>query len=167
MRCVPETISAIIAAMPLYDSTRAFRVARWNVGHSWLLLRSDKSEEHPSTVDVSFKPASAVCLPHTMHGLQIAQVESGDALLSARHLLGRPLTKWEHLFTVDSDAEHGWVVCGAVAAREDDGSSDHPPTFFSGWAPPENVRTLFSTYVDPRERGWRPGTPSSESSPGI
>lgn len=135
-----------INRVTIYESDRTFRVERWSIGHSWLILRSLRTDETPSTLEISFKPVRAICIGQSLDGLRISKTESEPDLSAAIAVLGRPHNKFESCFTVDSRNSHGWVVCGAVAGREDP-EGDYPPSMFSGDFPRTGVETLFSYHT--------------------
>jgi hypothetical protein len=128
--------------MPVYESNRTFRVVRWNLGHSWLVLRTDPTTETPSTIEVSFKPVRALCIASSFDGIRIAPTEAEGDLLAATHVLGAAPDRFQTCFAVDSARAHGWVVCGAVHVLESEGEA---PTvdLATGYRPDDKPMKLF------------------------
>lgn len=54
-----------------FESERPFQMWRYSVGHSMLLLRSTKDEQHDTRVDVLFKRVERLDLPTVCQGLTI------------------------------------------------------------------------------------------------
>jgi hypothetical protein len=57
---------------PILDYSRTFQMWEFLVGHRQLLLRSPKSEEHNTRIDILFKDVSEICLPTILTGLTVS-----------------------------------------------------------------------------------------------
>lgn len=70
-----------------YRSPRRFQVWRYQVGHSQLLIRSVKSADHPSRIDVLFKGVDVIEMPTNFEGLEIIR-DGGRYVLAGKGWTG-------------------------------------------------------------------------------
>ncbi len=97
----------------------------YRVGHSLLLLRSVKSEQQPTRVDVLFKPVAALNLPSKFQTLRIRNADADEAA-SIRSVTGETWSDEQSLFIVEGGAFVGWVLAAVVAHTEDNGEYSDP-----------------------------------------
>jgi len=102
---------------------RSFELWRYFVGHAQLLLRSTKSEEHGTRIDVGFKNVRYVQLPTSMGSLSIEIGADSDLPDDVQQALD---TAGMTIFLVTTDIGHGFVVAGYGGWREDDGEYYEP-----------------------------------------
>lgn len=95
----------------ILESPRKFRVWKYTVSHSMLLLRSIKTHDLPTRIDVLFVDVEHVDIPTNMDGLTISG--TGRYLLSGRD--------W-----------HGSVIALCCRVSEDDGEYVDPSGFHEG-----------------------------------
>jgi hypothetical protein len=107
-----------------FSSKRQFQVWAYTVSHGQLLLRSTKTEEMPTRIDILFKPVSFMELPTLFHGITVCEVESGDA----DGILGRIqaseyhiIYKHQKVYKLSSGDVVAYVVASAFVVHEDDG----------------------------------------------
>lgn len=62
----------------MISTKRFFQILSYSVGHSELLLRSTKSAEFPTRIDVFSKGVKEFHLPSTFNGLSIAEAPRGE-----------------------------------------------------------------------------------------
>ena len=103
---------------------RRFQVWNYTVGHGQLLLRSTKSSEFPTRIDILFKNVTAIHLPTTFDGVTIAEASDEE-----RNRLKIHKNESEKLFIVRGDAFEGYVIAGTVAHHEDEGEHSDPGFF--------------------------------------
>lgn len=109
---------------------RNFQIWKYTVGHSQLLLRSTRTPECPTRIDVFFKNVGAVHLPSTFSGLSIVE-GSHDEVLKTNPLDASSITHGHRkLFVVHGSDFVGYVVAGIVAWHEDEGEY-HEPSYFA------------------------------------
>jgi len=111
---------------------RQFQIWSYIVGHSQLLLRSTKSPDHPTRVDIFFKNVKSIQLPTTIDDFSIVEsdVESVQALsvnLNDADLRNR------RVFLVHGVNCTGYVVAGFMDCREDEGEYNSPSPFEESW----------------------------------
>ena len=58
---------------------RKFQVWRYTVGHKQMLLRSVKSEQAGTRIDVLFKAVEYICIPTTIENIVIEEVKGSTA----------------------------------------------------------------------------------------
>jgi hypothetical protein len=92
-----------------FESSRRFQIWTYQVGHSQLLLRSVKGDDHSSRIDVRFKAVDLIELPSAFDGLVIRR----DGQL---YKLSGPM--WS-----------GRVVAGSCFQAEDTGEYFDPSPF--------------------------------------
>ena len=114
-----------------FDSHRSFRMWSYRVGHNLLLLRSVKSEQEPTRVDVLFKPVAALNLPSEFRGLRIRDADADEAA-SIRSVAGGSWIEEHRLFIVEGGEFTGWVLAAAVAHAEDNGEYSDPSSLADG-----------------------------------
>jgi hypothetical protein len=78
-----------------------------------LLLRSTKSEEHPTRIDVLFQDVRSMSIPTTMDALHVTKLDDRTFRLSG--------TDW-----------NGAVDAGFMVVAEDDGGYADPSSLFVG-----------------------------------
>lgn len=61
-----------------FSSQRVFQVWRYSVSHGQLLLRSTKTAEFPTRVEVLFKSVAFMALPSLLDGLLVSECASAD-----------------------------------------------------------------------------------------
>jgi hypothetical protein len=110
---------------------RVFQVWAFTVGMNRLLLRSTKSETHPTRVDVLFQNVKAMNLPTQLDGLVVT--EAGAAreieIIEETGLLPGEGTVF---FEVESSGRIGFVVAGVVVEDEDEGEFFEPSKYWPG-----------------------------------
>jgi hypothetical protein len=113
----------------IIGSDRQFQVWKYTVGHSQLLLRSVKSSDHPTRIDVLFKGVSQFHLPTVLNGLVIAEGAESDIseLFTLRESEARK--KELKLFPVRGVDFVGYVSALVVFTHEDEGEY-YDPSFF-------------------------------------
>ncbi|MFS8065641.1 MAG: hypothetical protein ACMG6S_04635 [Byssovorax sp.] len=105
--------------------TRSFSVWRYVIGHGQLLLRSPKTEELSTRVDVGFKNVKYVQLPTLMTTLAIRDGSPGDLPEDLRNVVD---LSSKHVYVLDVGGVKGLVVAGYAAWGEDDGEYYQPST---------------------------------------
>lgn len=114
----------------LYSSPRRFALWLYAVGHRTLLLRSVKSAESRTRVDVVFKPVSHLNLPASLDGLVVRMlddVERGTVAGTAR----LSLEPSDRIYAVSGQGFEGWVVSETMGWHEDEGEYNDPSDHFS------------------------------------
>jgi len=114
----------------IIDSERRFQVWKYTVGHGQLLLRSTKSDEFPSRIDVFFKGVQEFHLPTGLTGLSIAEASEEDVRQLCTLRKVAPAGKDVKVFRVQGRDYLGYVSALIVLCHEDDGDY-HDPSFFA------------------------------------
>jgi hypothetical protein len=110
----------------IFNSRRRFQMWRYTVGHSELLLRSIKSGDSSTRIDVFFKNVHVMHLPTIFEGLIITELSHEES----RGLSILPFQGTAKVFGVRGATFAGYVVAGVVAFHEDEGEYNDP-SFFS------------------------------------
>src|SRR5580692_3599743 len=101
------------------DFPRSFQMWAYTVGHAQLLLRSPKSTDLPTRIDVLFKNVAAVHLPTILDGLTISGATEEEK--SELHVqVGLPRLDGRKVFVVRGSNFIGYVIAGVVAWHEDE-----------------------------------------------
>ena len=110
--------------------SRHFQIWNYTVSHSELLLRSTKSAEFPTRIDVLFKGVKEFHLPTSFGGLSITVASEAEVqkLCSLRQPLS--FSKDVKVFKVQGDDFMGYVAALIVVCHEDEGEYNDP-SFFS------------------------------------
>jgi len=112
----------------LLNSSRHFQIWEYTVGHAQLLLRSPKTADLPTRIDVLFKNVGAIQLPTNLDSLRISEGIEGEGTGLALGTNAK-ITKDRKIFVVRGSDFVGYVIAGAMASHEDDGEY-HDPSFF-------------------------------------
>jgi hypothetical protein len=110
---------------------RVFSIGLYKGGMSRLLLRADKTETHPTRIDVLFMNTKHLCLPTSFEGLRISDVtgsDEGDALLAESRVTvyrGTPI----RVYRIASGSGDGHVIAGSASYIEDAGEYWEPSGF--------------------------------------
>lgn len=111
----------------IVNSERKFQIWKYTVGHHQLLLRSPKSPESPTRIDILFKGVALVHLRTSLVGISIAEISKAQA----EDLVGElSALKDIKVFTAKSTGFVGYVVALSAACHEDEGEYNDP-SFFS------------------------------------
>ena len=109
---------------------RRFQIWKYTVGHTQLLLRSTKSPDFPTRIDVLFKGVEAFHMPTTFTGLSIAEA-SEEEFRTLCSLRPSPcFGKSTKVLKVQGSDFLGYVAASVVVCHEDEGEYDDP-SFFS------------------------------------
>ena len=108
--------------------SRRFQMWAYAVGHSQILLRSPKSADSPTRIDVLFKNVAFICLPTMCDGLAVSEATMEEET-KLRSQLSLPRQVGRKLFVVSGADFTGYVVAGAVASYEDEREYDAPSHF--------------------------------------
>src|SRR5262245_15798235 len=100
---------------------RRFEMWLYAVGHGQLLLRSNRSDEVPTRIEVLFKNVAALELPTLFDGLSITEATSDEAQ-SLNIQLGSCPADRRKVFLLRGTNYLGYVVAGAVFWHEDQGN---------------------------------------------
>jgi hypothetical protein len=108
---------------------RRFQIWKYTVGHSQLLLRSTKSAECPTRIDVFFKGVKEFHLPSSFTGLSMTEASKADAgkLCNLRQSLS--FSKDVKVFKIQGSDFVGYVAALIALCHEDEGEYDDPSFF--------------------------------------
>jgi hypothetical protein len=121
-------------ARVIIRSTRSFQVWSYSVSHCELLIRSVKSAEWPTRVDIIFKGVEAVHLPTLATQLSITETSDAD-IRKPPTLRQGSLGKDMKVFLVEGADFVGYVAALIALVHEDDGEY-YDPSFFTTKLPP-------------------------------
>ncbi len=112
-------------AVTKFSSDRTFQLWAYTVSHAQLLLRSTKTDRHPTRIEVLFKNVRYVALPTRMEGVTLQHCEAAEVPFELSGLSpdGGP---W---FQVGSRGVTGYVAA-AVAFVSEDELEYHDPSAF-------------------------------------
>jgi hypothetical protein len=99
---------------------RPFQIWLYSVTHSQLLLRSNRSNEQTTRVDILFKDIAAMELPTVFDGLSAATASEAETFGLDIQLGSKPIQD-RNVFVVRGSNFVGYVVAGAVFWHEDEG----------------------------------------------
>jgi|ERR1700722_9943333 len=99
---------------------RRFQIWAYSVGHSLLLLRSNKSSEFSTRVEILFSGVAALKLPTTFEGLSIIEVSGQDETAGLDLELGYGSLTAKRVFVLRGSNFTGHVVASALFSHEDD-----------------------------------------------
>ena len=113
---------------------RPFQVWFYTVGHSQLLLRSNRSGERGTRVDILFKGVKAIQLPTVLLGLRMVKTPRPEALQTSRKF-GIHLLDDEHVFMLKGANYVGFIIGLVAFAHEDEGHHNDPTYFANSFMP--------------------------------
>ncbi len=107
-----------------------FQMWKYTVGHRQLLLRSTKSDDAPTRIDVFFKGVSEFQLPTSLYGLSISEASAQE--IESVNFCSEPDSRERNskVFIVKSRKFSGYVVASLLLLHEDQGEY-HDPSFFA------------------------------------
>ena len=127
---------AIIGTVSIwFSSPRSFRLWSYRVGQGLLLLRSVKSAEDTTRIDVLLKSVTAMKLPQSF-GTLLVRDPSAEEDAQIRASLGTLANAKQQVFVVEGGPFTGWVLASAVVHAEDEGSWLDPSSLGSHIEPP-------------------------------
>ena len=107
-------------SVQLIDFPRPFQVWLYAVGHGQLLLRSNRSDEFTTRVDMLLNNVAAMHLPTVFDDLSLAEA-SADEARGLNIQLGALPVGDRKVFLIRGSNFVGYIVAGAVAWHEDEG----------------------------------------------
>lgn len=101
-----------------------FQTWEYTVSHGQLLLRSTKSDDTPTRIDVLFKNVDAMKIARNYSGLRVREATDveRDSLLDELALEDPTQSLW----IVESTGFRGFVAAGVMLVHEDDKEYDEP-----------------------------------------
>ncbi|MCU1421224.1 MAG: hypothetical protein JWN36_875 [Microbacteriaceae bacterium] len=107
---------------------RRFQIWVYTVGMSRLLLRSTKTDEFDTRIDILFQSVKAVSLPTSLRGLRV-RIAGAPLRRRVVRNLGKSIADGVEVFSVESLDSVGFVVAGVVFEAEDDKEYFDPSHF--------------------------------------
>ena len=99
----------------LFASDRTFEIWAYNVSHSELLLRSNKSSDRDSRVDILFKNVKYISIKTVLHGMCVEIVSRDDkSILPTYNGLNS-----DNIYEVISTSIKGYIVASSFFMHED------------------------------------------------
>ncbi|MEU2250584.1 hypothetical protein [Streptomyces sp. NPDC019224] len=122
-----ESGMSVAPTTPLFSTERTFRVWRYGVGHSQLLLCSMPWGEHTDRLDLLFEDVHAMQLVTRYEALEIHAVDEPqfDRLYEQSGLPAR----WKRsqlIVKLKSGSGAGWVQCGRLTLERRKGAEQDP-----------------------------------------
>jgi hypothetical protein len=119
-----NTADRLTPGRELFRSRRSFRLWAQTVSHGQLLLRSPRSSDHPTRIDVLFKPVSAQKVRWIYDGLVIRCPSSEEQERIQQQLPAGLLGMDDRVFALETADSLDWIVAMAVGWHEDDDPGD-------------------------------------------
>jgi hypothetical protein len=116
--------------LPIRYPGRRFQLWTCSVSHGQLLLRSPKSEAHPTRCEIFFKDVVRVDLPVLMDEVEVDVAADVDVPAFVLELGGHE--RWARpVYRVRGRGFVGYVVASRVWCAEDDGEYHTPSSLFT------------------------------------
>lgn len=115
---------------PLNFRSRRFQMRRYNVSHGQLLLRSTKTLDLTTRVDILFKGVRAMKLNTDVPDLTIREPTDAEAKSIESECQGATLNG-NQIYVLSSSAGQGYVISSSMQHNEDAGEYDDPSHLFS------------------------------------
>jgi hypothetical protein len=115
-------------SQPLLSSTRTFRIWLYSVTHSTLLLRSVRTDDHATRVDIIFKRVRRIDIPTRIVGIDLRVVDAAKSAAPS-HFTAHLADKDQILYSLAGEVGDSFVVASTVAWNEDGGEDDDPSQF--------------------------------------
>jgi hypothetical protein len=112
-------------ATEIFRSDRNFRIWAYVVSLSQLLLRSVKTDDEPTRIDILFRNVKAINIRTNLQGISIREEideEKVNQLLHGDMAYGEKL----RMFVIRSLNSVGYVIAGMVSFHEDSGEYNDP-----------------------------------------
>lgn len=106
----------------LFESSRSFFIVSYSVGHGLLLLRSRKTAQNMTRLDILFQDVRALELRSWFEGLRI--IEVGEEYLSGCQ--SNPVEMIEpgnKIYAIEGIQWKGYIIGGIFTVHEDDGDA--------------------------------------------
>lgn len=117
---------------------RSFQMWHYVVSHAQLLLRSPKSVEHPTNIDIAFSGVSAVILHSQYNTITVRRCDDTEEGIVFPDLSRHPA---DTIFVLGGGKVIGFVLCSNMKITEDhkdfwDVGLDLPGMFMPRWVEP-------------------------------
>lgn len=104
----------------IFESTRSFVVFSYSASHGLLLLRSRKTNTHPTRIDVLLQDVRAMEMRSWFDGIQIEEVNQ-EYLEGRSCNPGAMIETGNKVYAVHGANWDGFIVGGRISVQEDDG----------------------------------------------
>ncbi len=111
--------------------SRKFQLWAYSVSHSQLLLRSKRTPDCPTRIDIAFRGVVGMKLPWILDSLEVTIAEQIPGALQ-REISGLTMDQ-KQLYSCRSGEFDGWVVASTVSIAEDGEGYDAPSPIFEPW----------------------------------
>jgi hypothetical protein len=132
-----------------FKSARKFSVFCYGISHGPLLLRSGKTDEHHTRIDVLIKDVRALEIRSWFEGLEISEVDRNYL----RDFPSNPLEMMEvglRIYALSGKGWQGFVVGGNLCVHEDDADFMAPSALLPALDTGNEV-DKYGRYIDPAE----------------
>lgn len=116
-------------ATQIINSERRFQIWKYTVGHTQMLLRSTKSPDFPTRIDVFFKGVEAFHMPTVFTRLSIAEASATEIRKLCSLRRAASFGETTKVFKVQGSDFLGYVAASIVVCHEDRGEYDEPSFF--------------------------------------
>ena len=96
-----------------------FQTWEFKVSHGHLLIRSPKTPECPTNIDLMFVAVEYIDLPRHLRGLEMEEPNEADISV-IRERLGKPIGSEYSIFVIISDSRRYHVVAAALKISENE-----------------------------------------------
>jgi hypothetical protein len=111
-----------------FKSDRRFSVIGYGAGHGPLLLRSGKTDEHHTRIDVLILDVRATEIRSWSEGFEIAQVDQ-DYLQDFRSRPAEMMQPGLNVYAISGKGWQGFIVGGNLCVHEDEADFGAPSAF--------------------------------------
>ena len=102
-----------------YKSNRTFVLFSYNASHGLLLLRSRKTNQYPTRIDILIQDVRAMELRSWFDGIEIEEV--GVSCLSDRHAKPTDMAEaGNRAYSVKGENWNGYIIGGLARSHEDE-----------------------------------------------
>ena len=116
---------------PIFECSGRFQWWSYTVSHGQLLLRSTKSRQRDTQVDVLFKDVVFVSIPTSLENIEILEADDAD------RPTGLELEKDRKIFVVRGTDFSGFVAAAVVLHAEGTGAHNDPSPLVPQFPPDE------------------------------
>jgi hypothetical protein len=102
----------------IFHSDRRFRLFSYNAGHGLLLLRSGKTAQHSTRLDVLFQDVRAMEIRSWSDGIEIREIPS-EQLVGFKSNPLEMVERGNQVYALKGRGWEGFIVGGIVSVAED------------------------------------------------
>lgn len=108
---------------------RSFQLWTYTVSHAQLLLRSNKTDQYRTRIDVLFKDVGRICLASKMDAVAIKRINNNEFKLYSSFSDEKELRRRNIYVLLSNESKINYIIAGSMSWNEDSGDYNDESVF--------------------------------------